>query len=236
MKETIGKEGVEADKETEQLDCSIEMTERGPEEKLDKLRQLMLQENALEEGGEESGQPIPSEEFCQLLASLTPAQVSTTVLSGRLKMTLLQETAYQGKEKHVQQLLNHGVDPLSPVLGRTPFQLAIRGGHLGVVKLFTELVAVDWKLAHPSSKRTVLHDLFRKSDKKSREGRRAILDWLMMKEGEEVQEQLASIVNDKDIVHETALSLATQGDWGDGKVAWLLGMGCDITALPPSLS
>ena len=51
------------------------MTERGPEEKLDKLRQLMLQENALEEGGEESGQPIPSEEFRQLLASLTPAQV-----------------------------------------------------------------------------------------------------------------------------------------------------------------
>lgn len=126
------------------------------------------------------------------------------------------------------------MDPLSPVLGRTPFQLAIRGGHLGVVKVFTELVVVDWKLAHPSSKRTVLHDLFRKSDRKSREGRRAILDWLMMKEGEEVQEQLASIVNDKDIVYETALSLATQGDWGDGKVAWLLGMGGDITALPPS--
>ena len=127
------------------------------------------------------------------------------------------------------------VDHMSPVLGRTPFQLAIRGGHLGVIKVFTELVALDWKLAHHSSKRTVLHDLFRKSDKKSREGRRSILDWLM-EEREEVQEQLATIVNDKDIVHETALSLAAQGDWGDGKVAWLLGMGGDITALPPNLA
>ena len=127
------------------------------------------------------------------------------------------------------------VDHMSPVLGRTPFQLAIRGGHLGVIKVFTELVALDWKLAHHSSKRTVLRDLFRKSDKKSREGRRSILDWLM-EEREEVQEQLATIVNDKDIVHETALSLAAQGDWGDGKVAWLLGMGGDITALPPNLA